>query len=123
MNDPEELRSISRSLKAAVSFETAVAIWGIRTLDARPHPVLTVARDRSRARCDGVDLHRADLAPGDVLLKDGIRLTSPLRTVSTWPGEKPRGGGGQPRQRARKWASPNRAVGVRDEGLTRAGRA
>lgn len=62
-----------------VSHESTAPYWH---LDARevPAPRVTVPRNHS-ARVGGAVVRRADLAPHEVRLVDGVRVTSPLRTV------------------------------------------
>lgn len=47
--------------------------------DLRPH--VAVGRNRSRADQAGVCVHRTTHAPDDVTTRDGLRITTPLRTV------------------------------------------
>ena len=80
---------------AVFSHDTAVALggWLIPTHGSRPSatyralepdtgtPVhVTVPSLAGRPRGRGLVGHRADLAPGDVIVKDGLLITSPWRT-------------------------------------------
>lgn len=60
---------------------TAALQHGWAVAQAPEQSVVTVGRDRSRARRDGIAVRRRDLADGDVVERDGLRLTGPLRTV------------------------------------------
>ncbi len=65
--------------KGVISHETALAVFELG--DVSPAVVhLTVPRN-FRAKAPGVRLHRADLANGDVLDRQGFRITSPLRSL------------------------------------------
>lgn len=68
-------------LDGAASHTTAAVAWGIELVVLPTGPEVTVGRDRSRAAWAGAVVHRRDLAADDVLVRDGLRLTSPLRTV------------------------------------------
>ena len=60
------------------SHRSAGALHGL--MDPPPRPQVTVGRSASGRR-PGVRIHRtADLAPGDVVVRDGIRCTSATRT-------------------------------------------
>jgi len=65
---------------AAVSHGDTAAIWKF----ARPTrgPVaITVPGSSGRAARRGIDLHRAPLPPEEVVVRDGLRVTSPARTL------------------------------------------
>jgi predicted transcriptional regulator of viral defense system len=65
--------------KAAVSHETALAVYGLSDLmPAQIH--LIVPRTRSR-RLRGLKLHRHRLGEGEVTRRDGVRVTTPVRTL------------------------------------------
>lgn len=74
---------IAESWLAVISFESAVAWHGVEL----PRPVdkvhVSVARSRGRwaEAVPGVRLHRADIAPWDVVTVRGARVTRPLRTA------------------------------------------
>jgi hypothetical protein len=65
---------VASGVTAALHYRWAVA-------QAPERPVVTVGRDRSRAQRDGVDVRRRALAETDVVERDGLRLTGPVRTV------------------------------------------
>jgi hypothetical protein len=75
--------AISASWHAAISFESAVAWLGMDL----PAPVdrlhVTVPRRRGRyaEKVPGIRLHRADVAPWDIAIVRGARVTKPLRTA------------------------------------------
>lgn len=65
--------------KAAVSHETALAVYGLSDLmPAQIH--LIVPRTKSR-RLKGLKLHRHRLGEGDVTQRDGVHVTTPIRTL------------------------------------------
>ena len=69
--------------KVAVSHSTALAVYEIS--DANPHTIhLTVPRASRlrRQKPNGVILHREDLAPGDIMVLEGIPLTTIDKTVT-----------------------------------------
>ena len=77
----EAVRAAVIGLRATASHASAALACGIELVQ-RGRPVeLTVARDRSRASWPGAVVHRADLPSDDVEERDGLRLTTPLRTV------------------------------------------
>lgn len=57
---------------------SAAAVLGTRWIDAN-HPA-AVYRSRSRRHAPGIQVRVADLPPQEVIVRDGIRLTSPART-------------------------------------------
>jgi hypothetical protein len=75
--------AISVGWHAAISFESAAAWYGVDL----PAPVdrlhVTVPRCRGRyaEKVAGVRLHRADVAPWDLAVLRGARVTRPLRTA------------------------------------------
>ncbi|HVY09190.1 MAG TPA: type IV toxin-antitoxin system AbiEi family antitoxin domain-containing protein [Mycobacteriales bacterium] len=77
--DPHRL---SASWLATISFESAVAWHGVDLPAPLEQIHLTVPRRRGRyaGAVDGVRLHRADVAPSDVMVVRGARVTSPIRT-------------------------------------------
>ncbi len=77
----EDLRVAVVALEGTVSGPTAALLHGWEVVSAPARPVVTVRRDRSRAHRPHVDVRRRDLAPGEVVQRDGLRLTAPLRTV------------------------------------------
>ena len=77
----EAVRAAVVGRRGAASHTSAARAWGIE-LVGRGQPVeVTVGRDRSRAPWPGAVVHRRDLPPDDVVERDGLRLTTPLRTV------------------------------------------
>lgn len=66
--------------RAVVSHETALATHELG--DANPSDVhMTVPRSfRSRPPA-GIRLHRSELVPGDVWLREGFKITTPLRSL------------------------------------------
>ena len=77
----EPLRATAVGLDAVVSHTSAALLWGIELAATPERLTVTVGRDRSRAASTGVLVRRADLAAGDWLRRDGVRLTTALRTV------------------------------------------
>jgi very-short-patch-repair endonuclease len=65
--------------RAVLSHETAAALWAIRPRVGGPVQV-TVAGGHRRGR-DWIRVHHAPLARGDVRWRDGLRVTSPERTL------------------------------------------
>lgn len=78
MEAEEALRRAGR--RAALSHESAAAVWGIEML-APGTPRLTVPRNRSRLLVPGWVVVRADLPGDQVEERDGVRITSVLRTL------------------------------------------
>jgi hypothetical protein len=78
-----DARAIATGWHAAISFESAVAWLGVEL----PAPVaqlhVTVPRRRGRyaEKVPGIRLHRADVAPWDVVTVRGAPVTSPIRTA------------------------------------------
>lgn len=67
-------------VQAAVSHDSALAVYGLSdVLPAVTH--LSVPPGFRKAPPTGVALHRARLAAGEVTLRDGYRVTTPLRTL------------------------------------------
>jgi very-short-patch-repair endonuclease len=77
----EALRAAAVALDAVVSHTSAALLWGLELASTPERPTVTVGRDRSRAAMGGVVVRRTDLADGDWLRRDGVRLTTVLRTV------------------------------------------
>ena len=77
----EAVRAAVVGLDGAASHTAAARAWGIELVEGGgPHEV-TVGRDRSRASWPGTVVHRRDLPADDVTVRDGMRVTTPLRTV------------------------------------------
>ncbi|HTE72185.1 MAG TPA: DUF559 domain-containing protein [Actinomycetes bacterium] len=74
----EHLRCAAVSLRAVVSHDSAAVLWGLE-LATDPSAVVTVPRNRSRARAAGVTVKRADV--GETAVRLGLLVTTPLRTV------------------------------------------
>lgn len=77
----EALRALAIGLDATVSHEDAALLWGMELVTTPELRSVTVGRDRSRNGRAGAVVHRSDLADGDRVSRDGIWLTSELRTV------------------------------------------
>lgn len=65
---------------SVASHETALAIFGLA--DAMPPVIHLTLRRRFRGRRKGVVVHRAPLPPNDVTTREGIPVTTPLRTIA-----------------------------------------
>ncbi len=76
-------RVIAESWHAALSFESAAAWLGIDLPSPvdRLHVTVPRARGRYAEKVPGIRLHRADVAPWDIAVVRGTRVTSPLRTA------------------------------------------
>lgn len=78
-----DARALAAAWRAVISYDSAAAWLGFDL----PEPVdllhLSVARSRGRyaERVPGTRLHRADIAPGDIVMVRGARVTCPLRTA------------------------------------------
>jgi very-short-patch-repair endonuclease len=66
--------------QAALSHGDAAANWSIGGAPSGPVSV-TMPGPSGRKRRRGIVLHRAPLPPGDVVVRDGLRVTSPARTL------------------------------------------
>ena len=78
----EAARAAAVGLDGVASHTTAARLWGIDLVDdTAPCHHVTVGRDRSRAVWPGTVVHRSDLDADDVGVRDGVRVTSVLRTV------------------------------------------
>ncbi len=77
--DPE-MALLRAGPAAALSHESAARSWGIELLSDGQQR-LTVPRNRSRLLVSGWHVVRSDLPVGGVEERDGLRTTSPLRTV------------------------------------------
>ncbi len=64
---------------AAASHDTALAIYGLA--DAMPPVIHITVPRRFRGSRPGVLTHRAPLPAGDITVRDGIPVTTPLRTI------------------------------------------
>lgn len=73
--------------QAVASHETALALWGLS--DLMPEKVhLSVPKSFRKRTPAGVVLHKADLAGGDVEERDGLPVTTPLRTILDVAGDR-----------------------------------
>lgn len=89
-DDTRELRIEGARLivpsHAVASDETAAWIWGVDTHKPGDRhcfdPKWMVSHGRSRSRVEGVDCRQALVDDADVTEIDGLRLTTPVRTVS-----------------------------------------
>lgn len=71
---------LAQGPSAALGGRDAGAHW--KLLRAPTGPVCVIVPGRAgRSRRRGISLHRAPLAPGDVFVRDGLRVTSPARTL------------------------------------------
>jgi very-short-patch-repair endonuclease len=77
----EPLRTVATALGATVSHTSAALLWGIELATTPERQQVTVPRHRSRGSMKGTDVHRRDLSADDRVERDGLRVTSPLRTV------------------------------------------
>ena len=77
----EGLRATALRLQAVVSHESAALLWGLELARTPDGHQVTVPRNRSRARHPGARVHRADLRSADKVERDGIVVTTVLRTV------------------------------------------
>ena len=65
---------------AVLSHLTAAVLWDLRRGPVKPIEVI-VPGDRGR-KLDGIVPHRMRLEPGDTLKLDGLRVTTPARTIA-----------------------------------------
>lgn len=77
----EPLRALAVGLDGTVSHEDAALLWGMELASTPQRRSVTVGRNRSRVARPGAVVHRSDLADGERRQRDGLWLTSPLRTV------------------------------------------
>lgn len=77
----EPLRALALGLDATVSHEHAALLWGVELACTPELYTVTVSRARSRQARAGAVIRRADLSADERELRDGIWVTSPLRTV------------------------------------------
>jgi very-short-patch-repair endonuclease len=62
--------------EAALSRESALALWGLRTWPATPE--VTAPTEKRRP---GITSHRSETLAGDTRIRHGIRTTNPVRTI------------------------------------------
>ena len=72
------LAAATVSLRGVASHDSAAVLWDLEMVH-QPRYRVTVPRNRSRARFEGVDVRRADV--GETEVRHGLRVTSALRTV------------------------------------------
>jgi len=77
----EDLRAAAAGLDAVVSHTSAALLWGFELVTTPVERTVTVARNRSRAARDGVRVHRSDLAEDESVPREGLRVTTAVRTV------------------------------------------
>lgn len=77
----EALVAAAVALQATVSHEHAALMWGMELAADAPGPTVTVGRDRSRATHKGARVRRSKLADGERVERDGVLVTTALRTV------------------------------------------
>lgn len=78
-----DVRSTSRAHHGVVSHDTAARWWGMELAHAPASNHLTVPRNRGRRRdaIMGWTLHRADVPARERMIKLGLCVTTPVRTV------------------------------------------
>jgi len=77
----EPLRALALGLEATVSHQSAALLWGLELAADPEWPPVTVGRNRSRSGRPGARVVRRDLSVDDRVHRDGLWLTTPLRTV------------------------------------------
>jgi hypothetical protein len=77
----EPLRSLAVGLDATVSHEDAALLWGMELASTPEKRTVTIGRNRSRTSGRGAKIHRRNLTGDDRVHRDGLWLTSELRTV------------------------------------------
>lgn len=77
----EQLRALAVGLEATVSHGDAALMWGMELATTPELRSVTVGRNRSRVRRPGAVVHRSDLDADERVERDGVWLTSALRTV------------------------------------------
>ena len=77
----EQLRAAVVGLDAVVSRTSAALLWGLELTTTPTELTVTVGRDRSRAGRHGVRVQRADLREDEWVRRDGVRVTTVVRTV------------------------------------------
>jgi hypothetical protein len=77
----EPLRALAVGLQATVSHSSAAILWGMELAASPAALTVTVERNRSRTVRAGARVHRCDLPFDDRVHRDGLWLTTPLRTV------------------------------------------
>ena len=77
----EGLRAAAVALDAVVSHTSAALLWGLELVSTPVEPTVLVRRDRSRATYDGVVVRRSDVDAGEWRRRDGVRVTTVVRTL------------------------------------------
>lgn len=77
----EPLRVLAVGLEATVSHTDAALLWGMELATTPELRTVTVGRDRSRLQRAGARVHRSDLSADERVVRDGLTVTTPLRTV------------------------------------------
>jgi hypothetical protein len=77
----EPLRALAVGRQATVSHTSAAILWGMELAASPSGLTVTVQRNRSRVAAAGARVHRQDLPVDDRVHRDGLWLTTPLRTV------------------------------------------
>jgi hypothetical protein len=77
----EQLRAAAVGLEATVSHTAAALLWGIELAVTPSERHVTVGRDRSRCHHGGTRVHQVDLEAEEWVERDGLRVTTVLRTL------------------------------------------
>lgn len=77
----EPLRAAAVGLGAVVSHTSAALLWGLELVTTPDAPTLTVARNRSRAVREGVRISRSDVLERERVDRDGLQVTTVVRTL------------------------------------------
>lgn len=77
----EPLRASAVALQATVSHESAALRWGMELASTPDRDTVTVPRNRSRVSRRGCAIYRSELTADDRVERDGVWLTTALRTV------------------------------------------
>ena len=77
----EPLRAASVGLGAVVSHTSAALLWGLELVTTPAAPTVTVARCRSRTAREGVRVSRSDLLARERVDRDGLQVTTVVRTL------------------------------------------
>lgn len=77
----EQLRALALGVDGTISHEHAALMWGMELVCTPDLLSVTVARNRSGLSRPGATIHRSTLAADDRTLRDGVWVTTALRTV------------------------------------------
>lgn len=77
----DELRRTAVALSAVVSHTSAALLWGLELAATPAHRSVTVPRSRTRVQHDGTQVTRRELGQDEIVLLDGVRVTTVLRTL------------------------------------------